>query len=63
MKERFNARWRKYICRDCGNFFEVFTVSPLPLEKRICYLCQKQHTTLLSYANALGTVIKMEANQ
>ena len=55
-----SPRWRKYACQDCGNFFEVFTREPVPLEKRTCYICQKQHSTLKAYANALGVVIKME---
>jgi transposase-like protein len=53
------ARWRKYTCNQCRNAYEVFTVSPLPEDKRTCYLCQKQHLTLRSYANSLGAAISV----
>lgn len=55
--EQLNARWRKYVCNQCGNKYEVFTVSPVPQESRQCFLCQKQHTTLRAWANSLGAVM------
>lgn len=61
--EQFNAKWRKYTCNQCGGQYEVFTVSPVPDELRECYFCQKQHTTLKTYANALGVVIRLEATK
>jgi hypothetical protein len=62
-REKFNAKWRQYTCTQCGNEYEVFTVSPVSPELRICYLCQKQHVTLKTYANALGAVIQLEAKK
>jgi hypothetical protein len=60
VNEQFNAKWRKYVCNQCGNIYEVFTVSPVPEDKHTCYLCQKQHVTLRAYANALGAVISVQ---
>lgn len=57
--EHFNARWRKYTCGVCGRRYDVFTVSVVPAP-HICFDCQKQHTTLKAYANALGACIKEE---
>ena len=41
-REQFNAKWRKYTCLEHQGSYEVFTVSPIPPDQRICGECRRE---------------------
>ena len=40
-REGWRGRRRTYICRSCGEKFQVDTLTPLPEKQRICGNCKE----------------------